>query len=115
MTGIAGGAEAIVIPEAETDPDSVGAELRSAYERGKGHAIVVVAEGVRYNAEAMAQHFSEHKDRLGFELRVTKLGHVQRGGSPGSFDRLLGTRLGAAATELLSRRGYGFVVGLKRE
>jgi 6-phosphofructokinase 1 len=114
MTGIAGGAEVIVIPETETDPDSVAAELQSAYERGKGHAIVVVAEGARYNAETMAQHFSEHKDRLGFELRVTKLGHVQRGGSPGSFDRLLGTRLGAAATELLSRGEYGFLVGLKR-
>jgi 6-phosphofructokinase 1 len=114
MTGIAGGAEVIVIPETETDPDSVTAELQSAYERGKGHAIVVVAEGARYNAETMAQHFSEHKDRLGFELRVTKLGHVQRGGSPGSFDRLLGTRLGAAATELLSRGEYGFLVGLKR-
>lgn len=114
MTGIAGGAEVIVIPEAETDPDSVTAELRSAYERGKGHAIVVVAEGARYNAEAMAQHFLEHKDRLGFDLRVTKLGHVQRGGSPGSFDRLLGTRLGAAATEHLAREEYGLLVGLKR-
>lgn len=114
MTGIAGGAEVIVIPEAETDPDSVTAELRSAYERGKGHAIVVVAEGARYNAEAMAQHFLEHKDLLGFDLRVTKLGHVQRGGSPGSFDRLLGTRLGAAATEHLAREEYGLLVGLKR-
>jgi len=114
MTGIAGGAEAIVIPEEETDPGALTAELRSAYERGKGHAIVVVAEGARYNATAMARHFSEHKYHLGFELRVTKLGHVQRGGSPGSFDRLLATRLGAAATEHLAKNEYGLLVGLKR-
>ena len=114
MAGIAGGAEAIVIPERETDPGALTAELQSAYKRGKGHAIVVVAEGAQYNAEAMARHFSEHKDRLGFELRVTKLGHVQRGGSPGSFDRLLATRLGAAATRHLANSEHGLLVGLKQ-
>lgn len=114
MTGIAGGAETIIIPEAETDPDTMAAEIKNAYERGKGHAIAVVAEGARYGAEAMAQHFSEHKDRLGFDLRVTKLGHVQRGGAPGSFDRLLATRLGAEATEHLAKSEYGLLVGLKQ-
>jgi 6-phosphofructokinase 1 len=112
MAGIAGGAEEIVIPEVETDPDALTAELRSAYERGKGHAIVVVAEGARYNAEAMARHFRKHRDRLGFDLRVTKLGHVQRGGTPGSFDRLLATRLGAAATAHLAAGEHGLLVGL---
>jgi len=112
MAGIAGGAEEIVIPEVETDPDALTAELRSAYERGKGHAIVVVAEGARYNAEAMARHFKEHSDQLGFDLRVTRLGHVQRGGTPGSFDRLLATRLGAAATGHLSSGEDGLLVGL---
>ncbi|HEX6387519.1 MAG TPA: 6-phosphofructokinase [Anaerolineae bacterium] len=112
MAGIAGGAEAILIPEVEIDPNDLAAELRAAYERGKAHAIVVVAEGARYNAEALARYFAEHRERLGFELRVTTLGHVQRGGSPGAFDRLLATRLGAAATEQLAGGTHGVLVGL---
>ena len=114
VAGIAGGAEAIVIPEMETDPEVLAAELRAAYERGKAHALVVVAEGARYNAEELARYFQAHHDRLGFELRVTTLGHVQRGGAPGAFDRLLATRLGAAATEHLARGEHGVLVGLLR-
>jgi 6-phosphofructokinase 1 len=114
MAGIAGGAEAVVIPEVETDPDLVAKELQDAYERGKSHALVVVAEGDQYPAAALAQHFAQHKDRLGFELRVTTLGHVQRGGTPGAFDRLLATRLGAAATERLARGESGILVGLRK-
>jgi len=112
MAAIAGGAEAVVIPEKEIDPEEVATDLRAAYDNGKAHAIVVVAEGARYNAEAMAHYFHAHRERLGFELRVTKLGRVQRGGAPGSFDRLLGTRLGAAATELLAGGGHGKLMGL---
>jgi 6-phosphofructokinase 1 len=112
MAGIAGGAEAIVIPEVETDPEAVAIELRTAYERGKAHALVVVAEGAQYNAAGLARYFQEHRDRLGFELRVTTLGHVQRGGAPGAFDRLLATRLGAAASEHLARGEHGLLVGL---
>jgi 6-phosphofructokinase 1 len=112
MTGIAGGAEAIVIPEVETDPELIAAELRSAYDRGKAHAIVVVAEGAEYNAEGLARYFKEHRERLGFDLRVTTLGHVQRGGAPGVFDRLLATRLGAAATEYMARGEHGVLMGL---
>lgn len=111
MAGIAGGAEAVVIPEIETDPDGVAAELRDAYERGKSHAIVVVAEGDQYDAQRLAQHFAEHQDQLGFELRVTTLGHVQRGGTPGAFDRLLATRLANAATEQFARGEAGVLVG----
>jgi 6-phosphofructokinase 1 len=111
MAAIAGGAEAVVIPEVETDPDAVATELREAYERGKLHAIVVVAEGDQYPAEALATHFAEHRDQLGFELRVTTLGHVQRGGSPGAFDRLLATRLGAAATTALVEGRAGVLMG----
>jgi 6-phosphofructokinase 1 len=114
MTGIAGGAEAIVIPEEETDPEQIATELRAAYERGKAHAIVVVAEGAKYNADGLAQYFSDHRKRLGFDLRVTKLGHVQRGGAPGVFDRMLGTRFGAAATQYLAKDEYGILVGLLR-
>lgn len=112
MAGIAGGAEAILIPEVKIDPNDLATKIREAYERGKAHAIIVVAEGAEYNAEALANYFAEHHDRLGFELRVTRLGHVQRGGSPGAFDRLLATRLGAAATGLLAQGKHGVLVGL---
>lgn len=111
MAAIAGGAEAVVIPEVEADPDAVAAELRAGYERGKPHALVIVAEGAKYNAEAMASHFRANKQTLGFDLRVTTLGHVQRGGVPGAFDRILATRLGAGATEALARGEPGVLVG----
>jgi 6-phosphofructokinase 1 len=107
MCGLAGGAEAVVIPEVEVDPDEVAAELRAAYDRGKAHAVVVVAEGARYNAEGLAAFFKEHGERLGFDLRVTVLGHIQRGGAPGAFDRLLATRLGAAAASSLANGQSG--------
>jgi 6-phosphofructokinase 1 len=112
ITGITGGAEAIVIPEATTDPEAVATEFRKSYERGKAHAIVVVAEGARYNAEGLAEYFEKHRERLGFELRVTKLGHVQRGGAPGVFDRLLATRFGAAAVNQISQGHQGVLIGL---
>jgi 6-phosphofructokinase 1 len=112
MSGLAGGADVIIIPEWEPSPEEIATELRGAYERGKGHALVVVAEGARYNADRLAHHFHEHRQQLGFELRVTALGHVQRGGAPGAFDRLLATRLGAAATEYLAQGKHGVLMGL---
>ncbi len=111
MAGIAGGAECIVLPGVETDPEAIAADLRSAYCRGKAHAIVVVAEGATQNADALAQYFDDHRERLGFELRATKLGHVQRGGAPGAFDRLLATRMGATATALIAGGADGVLVG----
>jgi len=114
MAGIAGGAEAVIIPEIDVDPEWVAAELRSGYARGKPHSLVVVAEGAHYNAEGLARYFQENRERLGFDLRVTTLGHVQRGGAPGAFDRLLATRLGAGAVERLARGEQGFLVGLLR-
>jgi 6-phosphofructokinase 1 len=110
---VAGGAEAAIIPEREIDPETLAAELRGAYQRGKPHALVVVAEGAKYNAERLVRHFKEHRQRLGFELRATILGHVQRGGTPGAFDRLLATRFGAAAVDCLTRGETGVLVGLK--
>jgi 6-phosphofructokinase 1 len=112
VAGITGGAEAIVIPEAEQSPESVAHQIQQAYERGKRHAIVVVAEGAKYNAERLASYFDEHAERVGFELRVTKLGHVQRGGSPGVFDRMLATRLGAAAVDAFAAGEHGVLVGV---
>jgi len=112
ITGITGGAEAIVTPESDLAPESVAKQIHEAYDRGKRHAIVVVAEGAKYNAERMAAYFDQHAQHLGFDLRVTKLGHVQRGGVPGVFDRLLATRLGAAAVEYLRACEHGILVGL---
>ncbi len=111
MTGIAGGAETIILPEAETNPEEVAKELREAYQRGKSHALVVVAEGAYYNARRLEQYFQEHRE-LGFELRITILGYVQRGGTPSAFDRLLGTRFGSAATDCLARGKHGVLIGL---
>jgi 6-phosphofructokinase 1 len=102
MAGIAGGADVVVIPEVDSDPDAVAAGLQDAYTRGKRHAMVVVAEGARWNAAALASYFANHRDRIGFELRATTLGHVQRGGGPGAFDRLLASRTAAAAVERLA-------------
>lgn len=112
MSAIAGGAEAVCLPEVETDPEALAAELRDSYKRGKSHALIVVAEGAKYNADELLHYFEKHRDRLGFELRATTLGHVQRGGAPGAFDRLLATRLGAAATEHLARGEHGVLMGL---
>jgi len=112
MAGIAGGAEVIAIPEAPCDPEIIAQELRAAYDRGKSHAIAVIAEGAKYKAPEIAAYFKEHHQRIGFELRVTLLGHVQRGGAPGAFDRLLATRLGAGAVDALVRGQSGVLVGL---
>jgi 6-phosphofructokinase 1 len=115
MAGIAGGAETVLIPEVETDPETVAEELRHAYLRGKTHALVVVAEGARYNASRLAHFFDEHYERLGFEMRVTVLGHTQRGGIPSAFDRLLATRLAAAATDRLAKGEHGVLMGLVKD
>jgi 6-phosphofructokinase 1 len=111
MAGIAGGAEAIVVPEEPTDAEQLASEIRRSYARGKSHAILVVAEGARYNADGCARYFREHAQRLGFELRITRLGHIQRGGAPCAFDRLIATRLGVAACEHLQREQVGVLLG----
>ncbi len=111
MAGIAGGAEFVVIPEVDIDPEEIAKGLAMAYDRGKQHAIVVVAEGARYNAAKLDEYFLTHRDRLGFDLRMTILGHVQRGGSPGAFDRILASRLGYGAVEALHRGESGVLVG----
>jgi len=113
MAGLAGGADAIVLPEMESQPEVIAEELRDAYRRGKSHALVVVAEGSSYNAEKLHAYFMENRARLQFELRVTKLGHVQRGGAPTAFDRILATRLGAAAIDRLIEGERGFLVGMQ--
>ena len=112
MSAIAGGAEAAVIPEREIDPEEVAESLRIAYSRGKSHAIIVVAEGASYNAEKLVAFFDKHRERLGFAVRATILGHVQRGGNPGAFDRILASRLGAKAVKCIEKKEFGVLVGL---
>jgi 6-phosphofructokinase 1 len=112
MAGIAGGAEDILIPEEAIDPDTIAADLAAAYARGKAHALVVVAEGATPNAAGLVRHFEKNRGRLGFDLRATTLGHVQRGGIPSAFDRLLATRFAAAAVEHLARGEHGRLMGL---
>jgi len=114
LAGIAGGAEAVVIPEFPTDPERVAAEIRDAYDRGKPHAIIVVAEGANPNAQGLAQYLAAHHDRLGLELRVTILGYTQRGAAPTFADRILATRLGAAATDQLASGASGVLVGVAK-
>jgi len=110
MAGLAGGAEAIVLPEVTLDPEHLVVQIRSAYERGKPHAIVVVAEGATHDGEALERYFADHAE-LGFELRLTKLGHVQRGGVPTVTDRLLGLRSGLEAVRNLLSGQHSVVVG----
>lgn len=112
MAGLAGGAEVVVIPEVATTPEEVAQALRAGYDRGKAHAIAVVAEGACYDAAALTAYFQEHHARFGFELRATILGHVQRGGAPTAYDRLLGTRLGAGAVEALACGQTAVLVGM---
>ncbi len=114
MAGLAGGAEYILLPEVESDPEEVAETLRLAYDHGKAHAIIVVAEGAKYNADALTQYFEKHKDRLGFKIRATILGHVQRGGDPGAFDRILASRFGCGAIEAVDRGEFGVLVGLNK-
>lgn len=101
MSGIASGAEVIVTPEFEMEPAEVARELRLAHERGKRYAIAVVTDGAKNSVEKIADYIARHPDEFDFELRVTILGHVQRGGSPTVFDRYLATRLGSAAVQAL--------------
>jgi 6-phosphofructokinase 1 len=111
MAGIAGGAEVVALPEEEISPAHVAERLRAAYRRGKTHALVVIAEGARCGVRELMQYYERQGDSIGFELRVTRLGHVVRGGAPSASDRVLATRLGAAAVECLARGESGVLVG----
>jgi len=108
MSGIAGGVEAVIVPEFPADLEEISDKLRKGYQRGKTHCIVIVAEGAGSSYEI--GKFME--DRIGFEMRVTILGYLQRGGSPSVFDRILGSRLGAEAVVQLLKKNYHHMVGL---
>ncbi len=112
MTGIAGGAVAVVLPEVDVAPEQLALQIHEAYERLKPHAIVVVAEGAKYNADGLCRYFKEHDLLPGYEFRPTVLGYVQRGAVPTCADRLLGTRLGAEAVEQIVTGNHGVLVGI---
>ncbi len=112
MAGLAGGAEVIALPESEITPEQLAERLRDAYRRGKKHALAVIAEGARCGVKELMQHYEKERASIGFDLRVTRLGHVVRGGAPTAADRVLATRLGAAAIDALADGQSGVLVGL---
>jgi 6-phosphofructokinase 1 len=110
MAGMICGAEVILIPEVETSLEEIAAAIEDAYAREKTHAIIVAAEGASLKAAEVSERLNALK--VGFDIRVTILGHVQRGGSPSAFDRMLATRMGAKALEELLGGTTGAMVGL---
>jgi 6-phosphofructokinase 1 len=106
-SGIACAAEAVIIPEVPYNLEVIGDRLLEAKRRGKTNSIVIVAEGAAsaYAVEMKLKSFA------GFETRITVLGHLQRGGEPTVFDRILATRLGAAAVKRLNAGERGVMVG----
>jgi ATP-dependent phosphofructokinase / diphosphate-dependent phosphofructokinase len=136
MSGIAGGADMILIPEQPATVEQACAELRRRHERGKDFSIVVVSEGYELTYESGerravtqdggADQFGhvrlggvgdalgrEIEERTGYETRVTVLGHVQRGGSPTPRDRVLATRFGLKAADLVEERRFGRMAALQ--
>ena len=111
MAGIVCGAEMVLIPEVPFTVEEVARSMEDAYMRGKTHAIVIVAEGASLRTTDLARIIDEMD--VGFTTRVTILGHIQRGGRPTSFDRLLASRLGVKAVELLLEGQTDLMVGLK--
>lgn len=110
-SGIAVGAEAIFIPEVQTDPKELKAFLERDYKRKKTSNIIIVAEGVKpggvFDLVNAVRNDFQH-----FDLRVTVLGHIQRGGSPSAFDRVTASRLGHAAVQAIIDDVKGVMVGI---
>ena len=133
MAGIAGGADEILIPEVHFTMDAVCKKLKDRYDTGKKFSIVVIAEGVHEKDLGLSTVPLNERDecgheefvgignilgkelerRLGIETRVTILGHVQRGGSPTAYDRILATRFGVAAVQLVHAGDFGKMVALQ--
>ena len=109
---VASGAELAVIPEVPLTADEIVAAVHAAYARGKSHFIIVLSEHAGWTAQGLCDVFKV--EGTAFESRPVVLGHVQRGGTPSVFDRLLGTQLGAVAAQALAAGESGFVVGLAR-
>lgn len=108
-SGVAGGAEEIIIPEHEFDMQQVAEHIKQGRDRGKKHTLIILAEGVMH-----AQEFEKELDKYGdFHARSTVLGHVQRGGAPTAKDRVMASQMGAFAVELLLEGKGGLAVGIE--
>lgn len=109
MTGLAGGAEYILVPEIDFDPKEVTDKIKRGFKRGKLHSLILIAEGVKapfadlseYNGSPGMAMGDLIRERTGMETRVTILGHLQRGGSPTATDRVVASRMGHKAVDLL--------------
>ncbi|NLJ84828.1 MAG: 6-phosphofructokinase [Firmicutes bacterium] len=118
--GLAGGAETVLVPEVKADLDDLCRRIVGGYKLGKAHSIVVVAEGVGGNFktgrsldESSAFRIGNYvKEKTGFDTRVTVLGHIQRGGNPTAQDRIIASRMGAKAVEMLRDDRSGYMVGV---
>ncbi|WP_282929594.1 6-phosphofructokinase [Anaerococcus sp. Marseille-Q7828] len=107
FSGLAGGAESIIVPEHEFSIDEIIEKMEHGKARGKLHHLITLAEGVG-DPYSVA---NELEEKTGIETKVTVLGHVQRGGSPSTVDRLLGSTMGAHAVELLQEEKTGLAIG----
>ncbi len=108
-SGLAGGAESIIIPEEDFDFDELCKTIIEGKAKGKVHNLILLAEGIG-GAQKLAKDI---EDVTGIEARATVLGHIQRGGSPSAFDRVLASRLGVRSVELLMEGKSQRVVGIK--
>lgn len=111
VSAIISGAEMVLLPGVEVDIQEIAKLIEDSYIKGKNHAIIVVAEGALLSATEISQGLKDLD--VGFSTRVTILGHIQRGGRPTAFDRLLGTRLGVRAVEALIAGETDQMAGLR--
>jgi len=109
FAGLAGGAESIIIPEKKEEFNDICERLKRGHDRGKKHSIILLAEGVGSGFE----YGERIKEETNLETRVTVLGYIQRGGSPTAQDRVLASRLGARAVEILLNGSAGRMVGIQ--
>jgi len=108
-SGVAGGADEIIIPEHDFDMAVVAKKIQDGRDRGKKHCLIILAEGVMGGNE-FAEKLSEYGD---YHTRVSILGHVVRGGSPTARDRVLASKFGAHAVELLQQGKGGLCIGIR--
>jgi 6-phosphofructokinase 1 len=111
MAGIVGGAEMILIPEVPVTVEEVAKAVDDAYTRGKSHAIIIIAEGASVKTADLAKALDDMD--VGFTTRVTILGHIQRGGSPTAYERMLASRLGVKAVEAILTGATDVMVGVQ--
>ena len=114
MGGLAGGAELVLVPEVEVSLEELAQRVSALYRKGKHHSIVVVAEGVTARLGSTGAIANFIRERTGLEVRVTVLGHLQRGGSPTATDRILASRFGACAAEDVKTGTFGHMVAWRK-